>query len=184
MSWIRKILLFVGGLLLLAVIVAYLLPRNIHVERTISIDAPRATVFPLINGYKSFNEWSPWFELDPQAKYTYEGPAEGVGAKMSWVGDPGTLGSGSQTITASVDSSRVLTDVDFGQGTAKQVIALSGDGQKTTVTWGIDLDLGMNPVGRYFGLMFDGMIGKDFEKGLAKLKKYAESLPKADAPTR
>jgi hypothetical protein len=185
MSWLRKILLFVGGLLLLAVIVAYLLPRNVHVERSIVIAAPRATVFTLVNGFTTFNKWSPWFELDPQAKYSFEGPAEGVGAKMSWVGDPSTLGSGSQTITASKAPDSVSTDVIFGpQGVAKQVIALLSEGPNTRVTWGIDSDLGLNPVSRYFGLMFDGMIGRDFEKGLANLKKYAESLPTSGAPAR
>jgi effector-binding domain-containing protein len=38
----------------------------------------------------------------------------------------------------------------------------------------------MNPISRYFGLGFDGMIGRDFEKGLANLKTFAEGLPKAD----
>jgi effector-binding domain-containing protein len=44
----------------------------------------------------------------------------------------------------------------------------------------MDVDLGMNPISRWFGLGFDGMIGRDFDKGLGLLKKFAESLPKAD----
>jgi len=176
MSLIRRVLLWTGAALLLLVAAAYLLPRQVHVDRSITVNAPRTAVFEQINGYATFNTWSPWFALDPNAKYTFEGPATGVGAKMSWVGDPSALGSGSQVITASQAGERVASDVDFGQGgVAKQVISLAADGEGTRVTWGIDIDLGMNPVSRYFGLAMDGMVGKDFEKGLANLKKVVEA---------
>ncbi|MCX6550351.1 MAG: SRPBCC family protein [Acidobacteria bacterium] len=179
MSWFKRALLWIGGLLVILVVVAFLLPRTVHVDRSITINAPRTTVFAQVNSFATFNKWSPWFELDPKAKYTFDGPVSGVGARMTWVGDPGTLGSGSQVITASQPEERVASDVDFGQGgLAKQVITLADSGTGTRVTWGIDVDLGMNPVSRYFGLMFDKMIGKDFEKGLAGLKAYAEGLPK------
>ena len=180
MTWLRRLFLWTGGVLLLLVIVAFVLPRHVHVDRSITINAPKAAVFAHINGYADFNKWSPWFELDPHAKYTYEGPATGPGAKMSWVGDPSTLGSGAQAITASQADDRVDSTVDFGQGApAKQVFSLVAGAGGTKVTWGIDVDLGMNPVARYLGLMFDGMIGKDFDKGLANLKKYVEALPKS-----
>jgi len=40
--------------------------------------------------------------------------------------------------------------------------------------------MGAGPVGRYFGLVMDRMVGPDFDEGLANLKKLAESLPKTD----
>ena len=176
MSWLRRLLLWTGAVLAVLVAAAYLLPRQVHVDRSITVNAPRTAVFEQINGYATFNSWSPWFALDPNAKYTFEGPATGVGAKMSWVGDPSALGSGSQVITASQAGERVASDVDFGQGgIAKQVISLAASSAGTKVTWGIDIDLGMNPVSRYFGLAFDGMIGKDFEKGLRNLKRVVET---------
>ncbi|HEV8701591.1 MAG TPA: SRPBCC family protein [Candidatus Polarisedimenticolia bacterium] len=164
--------------------IGLLLPRRVHAERSAVIDAPRATVFVLLNGYASFNKWSPWFELDPQAKYTYDGPATGVGAKMSWAGDPKKAGSGSQEIVESRPYELVRTRLDFGsEGKADAQFTLTPEGTGTRVTWGFETDLGMNPVSRYFGLMIDRMVGSDFEKGLAGLKKLAESLPKADFST-
>jgi effector-binding domain-containing protein len=181
MSLFRKVLLGIGGLLILLALVAYLLPRNVHVERSTVIAAPRATVFTIVNSFTHFNKWSPWAELDPTAKYTYEGPVAGVGARMIWVGDPSTMGSGSQIITASTPWESVTTDIDFGpQGIATGRFTLTAQGPATHVVWTLDTDLGMNPVSRYFGLMFDGMIGRDFEKGLAGLRKLAEGLPKGD----
>ena len=36
------------------------------------------------------------------------------------------------------------------------------------------MPLGMNPVMRWMGLMIDGPIGADYERGLARLKNVAE----------
>jgi effector-binding domain-containing protein len=38
----------------------------------------------------------------------------------------------------------------------------------------------MSPISRYFGLEFDGMIGKDFDKGLVMLAQFAGRPLKAD----
>jgi effector-binding domain-containing protein len=40
--------------------------------------------------------------------------------------------------------------------------------------------MGASPIGRYFGLMMDRMVGKDYERGLAKLKTVVEQLPNVD----
>ncbi len=174
----------VMGLLLLVValvVVGFFLPRQVHVERSTVVDAPQATVFALVNGFRSFNKWSPWFALDPNATYTFEGPREGAGAKMSWTGDPKKVGTGSQEILQSDGFESVTTNLDFGtQGKATSRIALSLDPGGTKVVWGFDTDVGMSPLARYFGLMFDRMIGADYEKGLANLKKLAETLPKLE----
>ena len=176
MTLFRKVLLGTGAVLLLAAGVGLLLPRHIHVERSIVINAAPEAVFALVNGFERFNEWSPWAALDPAAKYTREGPATGVGATLVWVGDPATLGSGRQVIVESKPSQSVRLDYEFGpQGKAKGTFTLAATGAGTSVTWGFDTDLGMNPVSRYFGRMLDGMIGGDFERGLAGLKKVAES---------
>jgi uncharacterized protein YndB with AHSA1/START domain len=178
MTWFRKGLLTVGGLLVVLAVVGMILPRHVHVQRSVVIARPAPAVFAQLNSYAQFNKWSPWADLDPQAKYTFEGPAEGVGATMRWVGDPGTIGSGSQRITASHAPDRVESLVDFGtQGAAVCTFTLVPEGESTRTTWAFDMDLGMNPVSRYFGLMFDGMIGRDWEKGLSRLKTYTESLP-------
>jgi hypothetical protein len=45
---------------------------------------------------------------------------------------------------------------------------------KTEVTWTDDIDYGKHLYYRYFGLMVDGALGAEMEKGLAKLKTTAE----------
>ena len=179
MSLFRKVLIGTGIAIVVLALVGFMLPRSVHVERSISIDATPATVFTAVNGFTHFNKWSPWAALAPNAKYTFEGPAAGVGSRMSWVGDPATMGSGSQEIITSEPYGKVQANVDFGsQGKAVATYTITPEGQGTKVVWGFDTDLGSNPVSRYFGLMFDKMVGGDFERGLAGLKKYVESLPR------
>ena len=65
-------------------------------------------------------------------------------------------------------------------GTAKSLVTLTPDGNMTHTTWTVDVDMGANPVGHYFGLTMDGMLGKDFASGLNKLKTLVESMPNTD----
>jgi effector-binding domain-containing protein len=184
MTLFRKVVLGIGGVIGLLAVIGLLLPRYVHVERAITIKAPQATVFTVLNGFTHFNKWSPWFQLDPDAKYTFEGPRSGVGARLSWVGDPATLGNGAQAIITSEPWGRVQTDFDFGpQGKAIGTHTLTVEGGDTHVVWGFNTDLGLNPVSRYLGLMFDTMIGRDYDRGLAGLKTFAETLPNADFAT-
>jgi len=178
---LKKIVIFLVVLVVLIILGAYILPAKVHVERSTVVDAHPATVYLMVNSFKGFNRWSPWHERDPNTVYKYEGPNQGVGAKMSWESDDPNVGVGSQEIVSSEPQKRVDAHLDFGdQGTAESFFLIAEENGKTKVTWGFDTDLGMNPVARYMGLMFDKWIGPDYEKGLASLKTLAESMPKAD----
>lgn len=151
------------------------LPATTHVERSTHIDKPPAEVFATLDSFERFNQWSPWFEMDPTAQYSYSGPASGVGARMSWVGNP-SVGSGSQEILVSEPHARIVNALDFGNSQAKATYLLVPDGGGTHLTWSLDSEHGYNPLNRWFGaLLLDRMIGKDYEKGLAKLKALQES---------
>ena len=176
-------------LLLIAVFVVtgYLLPKQIHIERSITIDRPAAMMFEILNGYRHFNEWSPWAKRDPKALFTVSGPESGVGARMSWAGDPQLVGSGWQQIVASKPYEEINIKLDFdAQGIADTGFTLVEKGDGTEITWFFDSDLtkGVNFLdsflARYFGLLFDRWVGGDYEAGLANLKAYAESLPVSD----
>lgn len=181
MRILKKAVIILGILVAVLVVVGFFLPRQVHVERSVTIAAPRATVFTVVDGYRLFDKWSPWNSLDPGMKTTIEGPEWGVGAKMSWAGDPKKVGTGSQTIVESAPYESLAVALDFGpQGKAMSRWKLVPEGDGTRVTWSVDADMGAGPVGRYFGLLMDGMVGRDYEKGLGLLKTLAEGMPKAD----
>ena len=180
MRFLRNLLIFLVVVVAILVAGAFVLPDTAHVERSVTIDRPPSQVFTVLDGFRRFNEWSPWFEKDPQAKYTYSGPVAGVGAKSSWTGNK-DVGTGSQTIVESKPYSFIKSALDFGElGQAAGTYTLAPSGDGTKVTWGLDVNAGGKLIGRYFNLLMDSMVGKDYDRGLAKLKTFVEAMPAAD----
>lgn len=171
---LKNIVIGIVGLVVLLVVGAYLLPRVVHVERTVVINASAEEIFPLVNDYARFNDWSPWAHRDPDAIYEFSDVTSGVGAEMRWSGNA-QVGTGRQEITLSEPYSRIETWLDFGaQGTAEAFFTFEPVDGGTEVTWGFDSDMGMNPIGRYMGLMMDTWVGGDYETGLNNLKALVE----------
>lgn len=154
------------------VVGGFLLPASTHVERSISIARPPGEVYAVLDSYQRFNEWSPWYELEPTAKYSYSGPESGVGASMAWEGEK--VGKGNQRITESVPQLKIVNALDFDGTQAIGSFTLKGEGDGTRVSWAMDSEHGSNLVSRWFGLLLDSMVGKDYDKGLAKLKQVLE----------
>jgi len=169
---------FIVILIVLVVVLAagaYMLPRNVSVARSITINATPEIVFPLVNSLQEGQKWSPWLSLDPDVTLVFSGPESGVGNQLEWSSDHPNVGNGKQVITASEQNKLVATDLDFGDmGTARAALRLDPAGTGTKVTWSFETDMGMNPMGRWMGLMMDRWVGGDYEKGLANLKALAE----------
>jgi hypothetical protein len=175
---LRWLGLIIVGVIAVAIVVAFILPRHAIVTRSVEIAAPPSDVFPLVGDLRRFNEWSPWADIDPETVYTFTGPIDGVGQTLNWESDDKRVGTGSMSIAAIEPDSRVDMAIVFvGQGSALASVVLEPAEAGTKVTWGLDTDLGFNPIGRYFGMMMDGMVGPDYEKGLARLKAVAEAPP-------
>ena len=174
-TWLLRI--FFGIIVLVAVVIVLLLlfgPKDVRVTRSTTIDASPEAVFAHLEDLRKWNAWSPWVAKDPEMKQTWEGPESGVGQKASWESE--TQGTGTQTITKSEPPNRLETELDFGEmGTATSDWTLEKEGDGTKVTWGLGMKIGMNPVEKFFGLMMDGLVGPDYEAGLANLKKVIEA---------
>ena len=125
-----------------------------------------------------------WNRRDPNMKIDYAGPESGLGAKWSW--ESKTEGSGEMEFTQAEQNKLLgyrLTFKDFNS-TSTGMLKLEPEGAATKVTWSFAGDAGNNPMMRYMGLMMDGMIGKDFDAGLANLKALAEKNSIAPAGNR
>jgi effector-binding domain-containing protein len=86
------------------------------------------------------------------------------------------------TITESVEPSKILTSLEFGDNWVTPGGWLFDDtdeGVRATIFMDMDLPF----YTRIPGLFFDKMLGKDFDKTLAGLKGYTEGLPKETAAT-
>ncbi len=173
--------MFITMVVLIAAVIGagFLLPDQVHVERSIVTTAKPGTVYAALNGFRYFNSWSPWADLDPNAIYTIEGPPVGVGAKAGWSSEDPNVGTGSQEIVEVRDNEYVRIRLVFSGFDSENysTYTLTPEGEGTRITWGYDTTFHGNLMGRYFGLMLDAMIGADYEKGLAKLKVLVEGLP-------
>lgn len=176
---IRAVLLM--AMLLVGLVgIGFLLDEKVHVERSTQIAATPSTMYALLNSFEHFDQWSPWVDLDPAVKIERSGPASGVGARYSWRGNA-EVGAGSQEIIATTPESSVqirLAFVGFDKPSTA-TFTIKPDGSGSRVTWAMDSDVGSNPINRYLGLMMDKYIGRDYEKGLARLKTLAEKPPAA-----
>lgn len=183
MKILKVLVLGLVGLVVALAVIGLALPRNVHIERSTVIAAKPATVFNYLNGWKHFNDWSPWAALDPNTKYTYEGPETGVGARQSWFSEDPNVGNGSQEITA-VETDKAITIKLSLPNMEPSVVTqtLIPEGEGTKLIWAMDADMGMNPLNRWFGLLLETFIGPDYEKGLAKMKPLIEALPAAAPP--
>lgn len=152
-------------------------PAHFRVERTAHIAAPPNSVFANVNDLHKWPAWSPWQDLDPNMKQTYEGPEEGVGASQSWRGNS-KAGQGRMTILQSRPPDEIRLRVEFVKpftATNESIFTFQPEGGQTTVTWAME---GENSFFfKLFGTIVntDKMLGRDFEKGLARLKTLTET---------
>jgi len=168
-------LLIIGALAVLILgIVTYsmFLSANVKVERTLLIAAPAAAVFDRVNILRNWELWSPWLRLDPAMKIVYGEKESGVGAGFSWESRHRHVGKGSMSIVESRPVEYIATNNNFmHQGVAKGYFRFEPVDGGTQVTWGMQANMGQNPIKKLLGLVMDKWVGSDFEKGLANLRQ-------------
>lgn len=173
MKIVLKILGGLALLVLLLVIVAFVLPRQYHVERSLVMKTPPEAVIAQVADLSSWKNWGAWQERDPGMKLSYSTPTSGVGAWSSW--ESAKEGNGKMTITEITPQkvAYLLEFPDYGM-TSNGAIEVRPGEAGVLVVWTDSGDLGMNPMNRWFGLFFDKLIGPDFERGLSNLKAILE----------
>jgi uncharacterized protein YndB with AHSA1/START domain len=158
------------------VILAATKPKVFSIARATTIKAPPEKIFPLINDFHQWGTWSPYETKDPAMKRTYDGATSGKGAVYAWDGNK-NVGSGRMEILDTTVPSKIVIKLDFftpfeGHNTAEFTILPQGDA--TNLTWLMHGPASfMSKVMQVF-INLDHMIGKDFEIGLANLKRLTE----------
>ncbi|MCX6250716.1 MAG: SRPBCC family protein [Bacteroidetes bacterium] len=175
MKIFKRIIIWLVALITVLVIIAFLLPKTYKVERSIYIKANNQTISNLVVNLTKWDLWSPWTtSVDTTMKYELVGKDGQVGTKRTWTGKK--MGSGEMVISELLPGQKVALDLNFNNGKikSKSEFTFESQGDTSKVSWMITGDLGYNPMARYMGLFMNKMMGPDFEKGLAKLKKVAE----------
>src|SRR6478672_10718566 len=180
---IMRLILGLGALAVILLGVAFVLPEDVTIARSVVINAPESAVFPYLNNMHGFADWSPWAARDPQLTVAYSGPEQGKGAKVEWTSSKPSVGTGSMEIVESSPNRHIDLAVNFNglDGTSYYEVVPSGSGSK--VTWGFGYESGTSPLKRWKGLLLDRYVGAEYRDALAKLKDKIESERKPVAPS-
>ena len=148
---------------------------NFEVSRSTNIAADAAGVHGRINDFHEWTAWSPWEDIDPNLQRTYTGPDQGVGAHYAWQGNR-QAGKGSMEIVSSTPE-QIGIRLSFlkpWKATNDVTFTLAPTGTGTEVTWRMTGE--HRGLGKVFSkvVSMDKLVGRDFEKGLARLKAVSE----------
>jgi len=181
MKWFLGLLLVVALVLgALFAVGTFLLPNSLEVTRTVTVERPRAAVFAMVNDLRIAKEWSPYYARDPDADYTFSGDP-GEGQTMRWASDVREVGAGRMSIVDSLPNEEVQSILEMGErATLNADMLLRPVEGGTAVAWTVTAECGegwINVPCRYMNLILRGMVEKELDSGLGRLKTLAEQLP-------
>lgn len=176
---LKKSLLGLVAVLVVAAAAILLLasrqPDEFRIERSITISAPPDKIVPHIDNFQQWSAWSPWEHLDPAMQRSFSGPPAGKGSIYEWNGND-KVGQGRMEILES-STAKVTIKLDFYKPMEANNVAefvLQPKGDATDVIWAM---YGPMPfISKVVGVFMDmdKLVGSDFERGLAELKKVSE----------
>ena len=177
MKNLKNFFIALGILAILYVVVALFSPGNYKVERSRIIHTPANFVWNHISTFEMWNAWSPWQEMDRNAKYQFDGTSGTVGAKVSWDGNRENVGVGSMVINELETNKKIGYDLNFTEpwvSSSKGTVTLMDYKDSTQITWVDQGDFSFlqRPMMLFFD--FDEMLGKDFNRGLFKIDSLSQ----------
>lgn len=182
MKILKYILIGIIALAAILLIVSVFIPAKLVTVRTITINAPAASVYEEVIDLKNWDKWSPWYAKEPTMEQAFSDPSSGDGAWASWKGKE--VGEGKQTIIESRPNEYIKTLLEFADMDSKNYSFFSfRDSAGSTITeWGYD-GAEIPVYFRMMNVMMKGMLVKEFDNGLNNLKKLCENKPAAGAKT-
>lgn len=151
-------------------------PKNLNVERSTEIEAPKQAVFNLVNNIESWEKWSSWNLRDSAMVITYPGKVEGVGAKSEWISEQ--EGNGTQEIVESIPGQKVRTKLVFDgwDEPSHANFTLQESGNKTKASWSMESsELPFLMRGMMMVMGMKGDIKNNYDESLGNLKQLVET---------
>jgi uncharacterized protein YndB with AHSA1/START domain len=162
------------AVIVLIIAIAYLLPNQYGLSRSITINASADKIFPLIAAPKEWKKWSVWNQRDPAMQMTYSGAEVGNGAAWEWQSQ--SQGNGGMKFNNVVENQQVGYELHFeGMGQPSTgAITLVAEGNATKITWSMQGTSEGSFMTKLFAPFMDKLVGPDFEAGLKNLKALVE----------
>ncbi len=170
-------LYIVLAVILIPLILALFVSKDMNYEKSILIKSPIKTVWENVNSLAAMDQWSPWNDKDPNMEKVRTGTDGTVGAKQAWKSKVKGVGEGSHTLTKIEEPLLVETKLEFlkpFKSLASGYVRLKEQKQETVVTWGFEsrMPYPMNLMKIFMN--FEKAMDADFGSGLNKLKGICE----------
>lgn len=152
-------------------------PKEVTMERSTVIDAPKSVVWPQIQYFKNWPNWSPWKEMDSAMKVTVTDNDGQKGSSYHWVGDPKRTGEGEMENTGITDN-EMKFNVHFVkpfEASSDGWLKMADEAGKVKVTWGYHAKYGFIASGIMTVMGMGKELAKSFDRGLELMKKYCEA---------
>lgn len=166
------ILLIIAAAIAVILLYAATKPSTFSISRSADIRATPEKIFPFVNDLADHEKWSP-FARDPKVNNKVGTPSAGTGARVDFDGScAGTLSITNSRPSSKIAMRLLMTKPMKADNTVE--FSFVPQGNATNVTWTIS---GKQPyLGKLMSVFIncDKMVGKQFEQGLADLKKLSE----------
>lgn len=177
MNILLKILIGLGGVIALLLIIALFVRNTYEVKRELTIGKPAHEVFDYIKYQKHMDQYNKWVMADPNMKKDFTGTDGTVGFIYAWDSKNDKVGKGEVEIK-NIDPEKTLNlEIRFirpfaGVGLTEMNTIPVSDAE-TLLKWGMS---GRTPYPmNLMNLFIDGVLGKDLEESLGKLKGIVEN---------
>jgi len=177
---LRRVFAILLAAAVLVVVLGFLLPDTTTVERSVTIERAPEEIFDVLVDLRQFPHWAPWLENISSDDYRIEGPERGIGSTLVWNDQ---AGGGRLWITDVVPSSAIDLQMELGEAQTRSYFRIETDqGGAQRVTWGLQIEAGtFDLVGRYMSVILPGLVGPEYERGLARLVEYLDRLSDPDS---
>lgn len=176
---LKKILYVILFLVVTYLVLCLVGPKKMDVTTTKTIQASPSAVYAQIADLRNMKNWSKWIKEDTAMELTWGKTTAGIGGTYSWKSEKS--GAGSMTIKSAEQDKMIAYDLNFKDwdATSDVKMELKPNGTGTDVTWTM-VDQKESPFymrGMMFIMNMNGMIKKDFDKGLSNLEEYLKANP-------
>ncbi len=164
-------------LILLFTVTAFLNDKY-SVERSVSINAPKDSVFTYIANLNTWHKWNPWFLADAKMKNKITITDSLTGSSWQW--ESKLLGNGILRFEKVYPTDSIYAVMEFTapkHTVIQEYWTFKTKGDSTIVFWEHVGPLDY-PLGRIFGLWSNSMLGPTFEQGLNAIKSQLENKNK------
>ena len=178
MEILKFILMGFAVLIGLILIIPIFTKKNFSVQRLVVVEKPISEVFDFVKLLKNQDYFSVWATKDPDMKKSFQGEDGTLGAISSWDSQLKDVGMGEQEIMKISDGERIDYELRFFKPFKATNFAdftfEAVSETETNVKWGFSGKM-QYPMNMFLLIRdMEGMLGKDLQEGLNKLKAVVE----------